>query len=551
MGNKKTEYLGLNLTDMAVDGDELFNFDRDLNEPFEILDSAFGNLPQGVPPTNCTGLNVRTEDGKAYLTWSDSKDTVIDGYTICSWGKTVIVMKEGSYPESLVDGEIVYTNTQRNQFAESELEITLPDTENTYYFKAFPMSLNGVVNLDNHNRFGAIVYGFYIDKQNANPKGRVHYIEANENFKKAGMDYANDVFDYGDWGDAWFIKLLRVVMLNGAGEVVEVLDKNDYTKTIDGADSSVALTTGDLNCMVEFPQVWLKFVDTGNRAYCYIANQQIDSDYHAWNFYNNDGVLKDKTYISAYEGTTISGKMRSLSGQKVTTEQTTTVEVNAAVANGSGWYTRTFSDWQMLCALGVLISGSTNSQEAFGNGNQNYVNQSSAAANRNVNLINNGTLDKKGLFWGSQDTSNHIAVKFFGIENPWGNAWDRIAGYINDFGTIKVKMTHSTADGSTATGYNQTAAGYINTGLTIGSNSQAYISEHRATPYGFIPVAFSGSSSTFDCDGCWSNNTQLNYALVGGSCFGGLLYGLFALTLTDAPSTSYWPYGAALSYKPS
>ena len=548
MGDKKTHYLNMNLTDMQRDGNELFNFDRDLNENFEILDNTFGNLPQGIPPTNCTGLTIRKENGKAYLSWSDSKDTVIDGYTLCSWQKTIIVMKEGEYPANTADGEIVAINYERNKYANSELEIDLPDAEADYCFKAFPVSLNGVTNLDNHNRFGAIVYGFYIDKQNSNPVGRVHYIEANENFKKAYMDYSSGSFNYGDWEDVWFIKQLRPVMINKAGEVVEELDKNDYTKKIDGTASSVSTTSGELNCMIEFPQVWIKYVETVSRSYVYISNQKMDDDYHAWNFYNHNGELQDVKYISAYEGTIISNVMRSLSGQKVSTVTTATAEINAAVANGAGWYTRIYSDWQMLIALAVLISGSTNTQAAFGNGNQNFVEQNDNNKNRNVNLINNGTLDKKGLFWGSNDTTNHIAVKLFGIENPWGNAWDRIAGFINDRGRLLVKMTYSQVDGSTVTGYNQTASGYIDTGLTIGTNSQAYISKTKATPYGLIPVEFAGSSSTNEADGCWSNTTQLNYARVGSCCRDGLIDGLFALTLNDAPSSSNWNAGSALSY---
>lgn len=39
MGDKKTNYLKMPLTNMTADGDELFNFDRDINEPLEIIDA--------------------------------------------------------------------------------------------------------------------------------------------------------------------------------------------------------------------------------------------------------------------------------------------------------------------------------------------------------------------------------------------------------------------------------------------------------------------------------------------------------------------------------
>ena len=205
----------------------------------------------------------------------------------------------------------------------------------------------------------------------------------------------------------------------------------------------------------------------------------------------------------------------------------------------------------MICDLLILMAGTTDLQTAYGLGNQYRVSQSNATAEYNVNLIANGTMDKKGLFWGHNNTTSHEGVKVFGIENFWGNAWDRVAGYINKNGTIYVKDTWSTVDGSTVVGYNDTANGYKKIG-TIGTYSSNYISRRDAIPMsGFFPVEANGSSSTYDCDGIWSNTTQLNYALVGCSCHDGLLVGPLAVGLVDAPSYSIWTLGSSLSYKPS
>ena len=48
----------------------------------------------------------------------------------------------------------------------------------------------------------------------------------------------------------------------------------------------------------------------------------------------------------------------------------------------------------------------------------------------------------------------------------------------------------------------------------------------------------------------WYNNSQVNYAYVGGSWDYGLLVGPFCATLADAASASYSSLGAALSCKP-
>ena len=68
--------------------------------------------------------------------------------------------------------------------------------------------------------------------------------------------------------------------------------------------------------------------------------------------------------------------------------------------------------------------------------------------------------------------------------------------------------------------------------------------------FGRIPVTASGSSSTFEADGLYYNNSGTMYAFVGGYWFRGLLCGPFCAYLGAAPSDSGSSYGAALSCKP-
>lgn len=123
----------MNLTDMRKDGNELFNFDRDLNENFEILDNTFGNLPQGVPPSNCANLRIEKNGTSVQLKWKDPSDTVIENQTVCTWAKTLIVRKAGDYPANPSEGEIIATNTIRNQYNLTALADTLPDETNEYF----------------------------------------------------------------------------------------------------------------------------------------------------------------------------------------------------------------------------------------------------------------------------------------------------------------------------------------------------------------------------------------------------------------------------------
>lgn len=72
----------------------------------------------------------------------------------------------------------------------------------------------------------------------------------------------------------------------------------------------------------------------------------------------------------------------------------------------------------------------------------------------------------------------------------------------------------------------------------------------KTEAFGRLPVTASGSSSTYEADGMWYNNSQVNYACVGGNWDDDLLVGPFSATLTFAASHSSSLRGAALSCKP-
>ena len=158
-------------------------------------------------------------------------------------------------------------------------------------------------------------------------------------------------------------------------------------------------------------------------------------------------------------------------------------------------------------------------------------------------------MNTKGMFWGSNDQTS--GVKVFGMENVWGNLWRRTAGWINANGTQKVKLTRGTHDGSTATDYNTDGSGYKTiANATPAGTSGGYISSMKTEAFGRLPVTASGSSSTYEADGMWYNNSQVHYACVGGYWSYALLVGPFCANLYTPASYSTSAYGAALSCKP-
>lgn len=141
--------------------------------------------------------------------------------------------------------------------------------------------------------------------------------------------------------------------------------------------------------------------------------------------------------------------------------------------------------------------------------------------------------------------------KYGRMENVWGNLWRRTAGWINANGTQKVKLTRGTHDGSTAADYNTDGSGYISVAnASPHGNSGGYIDTMKTEAYGRLPVTANGSSSTYEADGMWFNNSQVNYACVGGRWADALLVGPFCAYLATPASDSGSNVGAALSCKP-
>lgn len=380
-------------------------------------------------------------------------------------------------------------------------------------------------------------YAFAINQNVSVPGSMITYPTGydNSDFTPAYMNYTTGEFDYGSWGNAFFLKKLKVVMLNFDGTEAYEIDPNDYTKKKDGTDVG---TEG--NVMVAVPKIYYKVSDNKNgTAIIHVSDTKPDDDYHCYAHIGINGGEKDYCYMAAYDGCYADNKLRSLTGQAPMGSQTAEEEVSRALANNpnpdnKNWYTGVAADRLLLQILLMMISKTTNSQTAFGYG---FAKENSAA-------ISSGTMDTKGLFWG--ETTGKHGVKVFGIENFWGNVWKRIGGWINDHGAQKLKMTYGTQDGSATAGYNFDGAGYvqINTCPVDG-----YIKGMSFVPFGLIPSATGGNMTSYFTDQFWNVKSQNNYGMVGGTYYTEEPAGMFYVSLNRPTSDMAINFGASLSYK--
>jgi len=444
------------------------------------------------------------------------------------------------YPADETDGTLVENITESKTITETNVE------EGTIiYYAAFPYTATGDYNRDSSKNRASVTpkkrvyfYGYDLTIADSNPATRVSYPDDVDNANFTAAKMGSSTFDYGDWpstpGEGF---MPRPCMLKYDGTVDYYLDPDDYTKKEDGTTSDVANTSYGGNAMVEWGKIWTKRWEENGVYHFRCCDVQLDDNYECWSNYDKNNNQIDRFYTPCYFGSNVSSKLRSLSGQSNSVSTTATTEITYATANGDDWYTEVVADWFLIQDLLVLMGKSTDGQSTFGQGR---------CSSSNSSAINTGTMNDKGMFWGS--TNKTSGVKVFGMENWWGNVWRRTAGWICKDSKHLIKLTRGTHDGSTATDYNTDGTGYISTGLT--GPSSGYISDCTSTNYGRLATASGGSATTYECDYIYKSSGT-NYALVGGYWRHDSSCGPFYVHLGSEASSNNTNIGAALSCKPS
>lgn len=482
------------------------------------------------------------------LYWADPDESA-DGDV---WKKTIIVKKKYSYPESIEDGTLVLACTEKNKFKTVPYVDEQEDAANWYY-RAFPISTNGAISKSALNKFEYWHFGICIDENNAIESESVSYLEGYDNadYEKLRMIFdannniENNHLDWGSWENAPFMP--RPCMLRNDGTVDYYLNPDDYTLKENGEASDVSNTEYEGNAMLEWSPVFMKVervtteasengaVPATSKLYMYFCSEKFDDEYECWSCKKSDGTYANHFYTAIYEGSIINGKLRSLSTNALPSTSISGLAacINYAGQNGKGWGVDTWSDWDLIRCLGVLVTKRLNAQAAIGFGGTN------------CNCMKTGTSNKKGMFWGSLQAQNTYNVKFFGMENPWCHNWKYCAGIILPDGkTIHVKNTFSTIDGSSIEGYNDTGVGYINTGLKIPSGG--YIKSIQGNSKCITaPAAVGSSDTTYYSDYAYTGSTG---CFIGGPGSGASYCGFFHWSSISAPSASGPNFGSAVSF---
>lgn len=348
------------------------------------------------------------------------------------------------------------------------------------------------------------VYGASIDMNNSNPNTSVTYTD-----QATGMVKGSPLWD----GMALFRDIRPVLFQNG--RVVGYLNPNNYgqwdaatnaEKGITGLPATPDITSGNGgDVMIEIPKIGWRIITTGNTLTCQITNDPNLGSQGFRYFAHTRASEGDRNflYIGAYQGHVLSNRLRSLSGRVPTGSMTIGNFRNNAQANGAGYSLGMFFAYTLVQLLYLIRFGNLNSQGTLGQG----VTSGSAP-------INTGSTNTRGMNWGSQNTRE--SVKCMGIEDFWGNMWDRVDGM-----TIDASWNFLTAFQN----FNDTGAGYTNRGNVGGSLSGFLTRPQGTNEMGFLGRVVGGSDSTHFTD--WSNLSSGSSGFFGGSWVNGSRAGVF------------------------
>lgn len=399
------------------------------------------------------------------------------------------------------------------------------------------------------------VYEFIIDTNNSNPTSAVSYAGANASYTPASMNFGTGLINYGSWGDSFFNRLIRPVMVLYNGTVDYELNHDNFTKTLAGANSDVSNTSFGGNCMIGFPQIWMAFEydDSAQRyQHVYIANYEVDERFHCYTHQNKNGKWLDEIYLMAYEPSNVNSVLRSLADQTILVSTAGTTMRTYAQANGSSWDFMDLGTIQMIQMLFILMFKTLDSQAAAGGG---------VVGGDSSTYTTTGTTKDKGMFYATDNsTSSTTPIKVFGIENLWGSRWKWINGLTVYHNTVFYKLCDYTTDGSTATGYAPTSSTPGYKSYTVSATKILYNLGMPNTSDGLMwywaGSQATGSNSTYYCDYMyWYYSVTSSF--VGCGLFGGVYddganAGLFCVSLYYfiRLSYSYDRQGASLSCKP-
>ena len=287
-------------------------------------------------------------------------------------------------------------------------------------------------------------------------------------------------------------------------------------------------------------------------------------------FKDENGILQDKIYLSAYEGAIYDSSataylkadeqvadfatdmLSSIAGAKPAsglTQNLTRANVRKLCNNrGAGWQSHNIYALAVTQWLIMVEYGSMDCQRMIGRGVADFVDD--GATNMAVNTGATSSLGNGSGIDPNAGVDGKCSVSYRGEENLWGNIWTWLDGINILAKGLNDAYLHRAGEAMV----DNTTEGYDNYGTQL-SHSNGYwsaVGYNEDYPEVFLPTASAGSDALPVGDYYWQNYTYNGFlvARLGGRWDHGSYCGAWYLDVNNASSSRSRNFGGRLLYVP-
>ena len=332
------------------------------------------------------------------------------------------------------------------------------------------------------------------------------------------------------------------------------LNKTDWSKKMDGSLSNLTGTDGDV--MVKIPAFFMRVTRQPNGKPKFEIDDTIPDIWGSNGkagffvhpaFKMANGQVRPYFLWGAYEGYIQDTKLRSVSGVLPTVSKTKAAFQDAARQGRSIDYgiMAVYEAWAVQLLMYVEF-GTLNLQEAVGRGIVDFTWDEGLTTHTEARKtgLSNSLGDRSGYVENGEFKNGKCAVRWRGIENPWGGIWKFLSGIM-----VTDKGWHYTNDHSKMDTISSMSLFAKDLSSKVNPGYLTDMEFPNGLEWTFIPKSTGGSDSTYYCDYFYTHDTgEENIVLAGGSWSRASEAGVASWHCVYVASYSNSDVGARLSY---